>query len=143
MLYPQMNQSRAVLDLNGLWKFRLLEDEADFKPGMVLTEGFEWIAVPASYNDQKEYREYRRFTGFSLYQREFEVPNCYKNERKVLNLRHTVEGSAPSSIMAATQERTTSVSASKKERDSSNRATYSLKARRSLLRGGSVWCRPV
>ena len=86
MLYPQMNKSRAVLDLNGLWKFRLLKDEDEFTPGMVLTDNFEWIAVPASYNDQKEFREYRRYTGFSIYQREFLVPACYKSERMVLRL---------------------------------------------------------
>lgn len=84
MLYPQINQSRAILDLNGLWKFRLLKDEADFIPGMVLKEDFEWLAVPASYNDQKEHREYRRYVGYVLYQKEVVIPECYKQERLVL-----------------------------------------------------------
>lgn len=84
MLYPQMNKSRAVLDLNGLWKFKLLKDEADFTPGKVLTDDFEWIAVPASYNDQKEDRDYRRFTGLSVYQKEVVISKCYKSERMLL-----------------------------------------------------------
>ena len=54
MLYPQSNKSRAIIDLNGLWKFRILKKESDFTPGMILEDDFDWIAVPASYNDQKE-----------------------------------------------------------------------------------------
>ena len=54
MLYPQTNKARNIICLNDLWKFRLLRQESDFTPGMILEDDFEWIAVPASYNDQKE-----------------------------------------------------------------------------------------
>lgn len=84
MLYPQINKARNILDLNGLWKFRLLKNEKDFVPGMILEENFEWIAVPASYNDQKEDPSYRRFAGLSIYQREFTLPALLANERLML-----------------------------------------------------------
>ena len=83
MLYPQTNKVRTVIDLNGLWKFKLLKNEADFVPGEEL-EDFEWIAVPASYNDQKEDPAYRRFAGLSVYQRKVVIPALYKKERLVL-----------------------------------------------------------
>ena len=83
MLYPQSNKVRTVIDLNGLWKFRLLKNEAEFMPGQEL-EDFEWIAVPASYNDQKEDPAYRRFAGLSVYQRKVVIPALYKKERLVL-----------------------------------------------------------
>lgn len=83
MLYPQTNKVRTVIDLNGLWKFKLLKNEAEFVPGKEL-EDFEWIAVPASYNDQKEDPAYRRFAGLSVYQRKVVIPSLYKRERLVL-----------------------------------------------------------
>lgn len=83
MLFPQINKARSIIDLNGLWKFKLLKNEADFVPGEELTD-FEWLSVPASYNDQKEDRAYRRFAGLSLYQRTFVIPKSLGNERLVL-----------------------------------------------------------
>ena len=82
-MYPQINKSRNVLDLNGLWKFKLLENESEFTPGVELTD-FEWLSVPASYNDQKENPAFRRFAGLSCYQRYFEIPNFLKGQRIVL-----------------------------------------------------------
>lgn len=84
MLYPKINRARMVISLDGLWKFRLLKDETEFTPGMVLKEDFEWVAVPASYNDQKEDPAYRRFAGLSLYQRAVTIPAACKKERLML-----------------------------------------------------------
>lgn len=84
MLYPQINRARMIINLDGLWKFRLLKNEKEFIPGMVLKDDFEWIAVPASYNDQKEDPAYRRFAGLSLYQRSVTIPKVYEGERLVL-----------------------------------------------------------
>ena len=84
MLYPQSNKSRAIIDLNGLWKFRILKNESDFTPGMILEDDFDWIAVPASYNDQKEDPAFRRFAGLSVYQRNVTIPELYKTQRLVL-----------------------------------------------------------
>lgn len=84
MLYPQTNKARNVISLDGLWKFRLLKHDSDFTPGMLLTEDFEWLSVPASYNDQKEDPAYRRFAGLSLYQRDITLPVLYANAHVVL-----------------------------------------------------------
>lgn len=84
MLYPQTNKVRNIFSLDGLWKFRLLKEETDFVPGMILNDNFEWIAVPASYNDQKEDPAYRRFAGLSIYQREVTMPALLASERTVL-----------------------------------------------------------
>ena len=84
MLYPQINRARTIIDLNGLWKFRILNNGERFVPGMVLEEDFDWIAVPASYNDQKEKKEYRRFAGFVVYQRTVAIPTMCKTQRLVL-----------------------------------------------------------
>ena len=53
MLYPQENKIRGIIDLNGVWDFALGTTE---KPGdaVTLPEQMEPIAVPASYNDQKD-----------------------------------------------------------------------------------------
>lgn len=83
MLYPQVNEARMLLDLNGLWKFHLLKDNEEFIPGKEL-EDYEWLAVPASYNDQKDNLDYRRFAGLSVYQRNVIIPSLYKKERLVL-----------------------------------------------------------
>ena len=84
MLYPQTNRARNIIPLDGLWKFRLLRQEDSFTPGDILTENFEWLAVPASYNDQKENPAYRRFAGRSVYQREVTLPSLYTGLRAVL-----------------------------------------------------------
>lgn len=84
MLYPQTNKARNIFSLDGLWKFRLLKKETDFVAGMILNDDFEWIAVPASYNDQKEDPAYRRFAGLSVYQREVTMPVLFSSERTVL-----------------------------------------------------------
>lgn len=84
MLYPQTNKARNVININDLWKFRLLKQESDFSPDMILENDFEWIAVPASYNDQKEDPAYRRFAGLSIYQREITLPFLLGKERAVL-----------------------------------------------------------
>ena len=53
MLYPQENKIRGIIDLNGVWDFALGTTE---EPGdaVTLPEQMEPIAVPASYNDQKD-----------------------------------------------------------------------------------------
>lgn len=84
MLYPQTNKVRNVISLDSLWKFKLLKNEAEFTPGMVLEKDFEWLAVPASYNDQKDDPAFRRFAGLSVYQREITIPTILKDERTVL-----------------------------------------------------------
>ncbi|MCF0127505.1 MAG: beta-glucuronidase [Pseudobutyrivibrio sp.] len=83
MLYPKMNNARCVFSLDGLWKFKLLENGETYVPGTVL-EDFEWLSVPASYNDQKEIPGFRRFAGLSVYQREFTMPAMLLHQRQVI-----------------------------------------------------------
>ena len=52
MLYPRSTVTRRVLDLNGMWKFRLDKkgegDAENWKDGIPIAD---WIPVPASFND--------------------------------------------------------------------------------------------
>lgn len=83
MLYPMENQIRMVSDLSGIWEFKL-GDEAepdDVWEGMA---DMELIAVPASYNDQKEERAYREHYGWAYYRRKITVPACWQGQRVML-----------------------------------------------------------
>lgn len=73
MLYPKTNAVRGVLDLSGVWDFRLSEDDP-----------WETIAVPASYNDQKADRRFRSHVGFAWYRTKLTIPFLYKEQRRVL-----------------------------------------------------------
>ncbi len=81
MLYPIMNNSRAILDLSGIWDFKLGEEK--YEEG-VCFENAEPIYVPASYNDQKDTEEYRNHYGWVYYKREFIVPSFFEGKRVVL-----------------------------------------------------------
>ena len=73
MLYPQTNAARTVLDLSGIWDFRL--DERD---------PWQPIAVPASYNDQKADRRFRSHVGFAWYRTNLTVPSVLAGQRLTL-----------------------------------------------------------
>ena len=73
MLYPQSNASRAVIDLGGIWDFKL-------KDGAPCQR----IAVPASYNDQNPDPEYRNYAGVSYYKTQITVPAVFADRRVVL-----------------------------------------------------------
>ena len=51
---------------------------------MTLPEQMEPIAVPASYNDQKDDIAYRNHYGYAYYRRNITVPSYYKGQRLVL-----------------------------------------------------------
>ena len=51
MLYPRENRVRGVIDLGGVWNFKL-GDEKEPGDSFVMGEDTELMAVPASYNDQ-------------------------------------------------------------------------------------------
>ena len=73
MLYPQSNASRAVLDLSGLWSFRLRE-----------TDPWRNIAVPASYNDQVPDPDFRNHAGLVWYRTKVTLPSCFAGRRVLL-----------------------------------------------------------
>ena len=85
MLYPRENNARAVIDLAGIWNFKLGDDT---EPGEIcaMPDGAEPIAVPASYNDQKDVPEYRNHYGFAYYERKVNIPRFYDGQRLVLRL---------------------------------------------------------
>ena len=82
MLYPKMNRSRMVFDLGGVWDFQTAG--ADQWP-------HEWaqgplpepmtMAVPASYNDQKDDVNLRAHYGWAVYQRTFDIPEQVIGQR--------------------------------------------------------------
>ncbi|MGN0165966.1 MAG: glycoside hydrolase family 2 TIM barrel-domain containing protein [Lachnospiraceae bacterium] len=84
-MYPQENKSRAVLSLDGIWKFRLNKGEAEKEQWEKhsLTE-YENLYVPASYNDQREDAEFRLHCGTAYYEKEFAVPTFFAGQRLVL-----------------------------------------------------------
>ena len=89
MLYPKENAARLRLSLDGVWRFRLgtevpREDAApQFDPAVPLPEG-EPIAVPGSYNDQKESPAYRDNYGYAYYQRTITLPAFCAGQRVML-----------------------------------------------------------
>lgn len=74
MLYPILTESRLVLDLCGVWDFRLLSDaEAEsLDPGKKIADAIP-MAVPSAYNDLYEGRAFREHMGKMVYQRAFGI----------------------------------------------------------------------
>ncbi|MCD7955502.1 MAG: beta galactosidase jelly roll domain-containing protein [Lachnospiraceae bacterium] len=85
MLYPQLNESRMRVELDGIWDFQTAgadsyEKELVKKP---LVQPMT-MAVPASYNDQKDDVNLRSHYGWVVYQKTFTVPRMMSDERIVL-----------------------------------------------------------
>ncbi len=85
MLYPIFTNSRSILDLNGIWNFKL-------DSGNGFTE--KWyehqltntmcMAVPASYNDLGTTKDLHDHIGWVWYERNFTVPDILFSQRIVL-----------------------------------------------------------
>lgn len=85
MLYPVMTDSRMVMDLSGIWNFKLdnghgMEEEWYKKP---LADPMT-MPVPASYNDLKEGVDFRDHCGWVFYQRTFSLPAYVLKEQRVV-----------------------------------------------------------
>ncbi len=79
MLYPQQNDKRDVLDLSGLWDFRLDPQELGERDKWFNDAlGFRTIAVPASWNEQ--FQDTRDYLGKAWYKREFYVPQGWVDQ---------------------------------------------------------------
>ncbi|HVB20733.1 MAG TPA: beta-glucuronidase [Ktedonobacteraceae bacterium] len=85
MVYPIMTTSRELIDVNGIWNFKL-----DHGTGFA-EEWFEHplqqtipMPVPASYNDLYEGEEFRNHIGWAWYEREIVVPDHFFTQRIVL-----------------------------------------------------------
>ncbi|MCD7817493.1 MAG: beta-glucuronidase [Lachnospiraceae bacterium] len=85
MLYPRLNEVRVRIDLNGVWNFQTAGPESYEESWMKepLAQPLT-MAVPASYNDQKDDVNLRSHYGWAVYQRTFSVPRQLKGERIVL-----------------------------------------------------------
>lgn len=85
MLYPRESAARGIFDLSGIWDFALGDDTA---PGETcsMPDRTEPIAVPASYNDQKDVPEYRDHYGFAYYRRRVLLPGFVAGQRLVLRI---------------------------------------------------------
>ena len=82
MLSVRQNESRMAIELGGVWNFKLDQETSAARAPMpgLLRDG-EPVAVPASYNDQKDVMEYRDHYGWAYYQRTLTVPALLKGQR--------------------------------------------------------------
>lgn len=85
MLYPINTETRGVMDLSGIWNFKL-DDGEGFKEKWYESKLTDTInmAVPASYNDIGVTKEIRNHVGWVWYERECIVPHYLQEERIVL-----------------------------------------------------------
>lgn len=87
MLYPVQTESRGLMDLSGVWDFKLdngngFEEkwyERPLKDPMTM-------AVPASYNDLKDGVDFRDHYGWVFYQRKLTIPSYMRSQRLVLRM---------------------------------------------------------
>lgn len=85
MLYPILTDTRTVLDLNGIWTFKLdhgtgFDQHWESSPLPSQTR----MAVPSSYNDIGVVQEIRQHIGRVWYERDFVIPAVLSEERIVL-----------------------------------------------------------
>lgn len=85
MLYPEMNESRLLLDLGGIWSFQTSQHDSWTQEWTLgpLPNSIN-IAVPASYNDQKDDINLRNHYGWCVYQRTFTLPRFMTGSRIVI-----------------------------------------------------------
>ncbi len=85
MLYPIMTTSRELIDLNGVWNFKL-DSGTGFAEKWYQRplQGVIPMPVPASYNDLYEGVEFRDHIGWVWYEREIVVPDHFFTQRMVL-----------------------------------------------------------
>lgn len=91
MLYPRSNEVRSVIDLSGIWEFCLGDQNGPGEICETFSQG-ELIAVPASYNDQKDDPAYRGHYGWAYYRRKVTVPSCWKGQRVLLRFDAVTHG---------------------------------------------------
>lgn len=87
MLYPILTESRGLIDLSGIWNFRLDDgrgfDEKWYERPL---EHAMTMAVPASYNDLKEGEAFRDHYGWAFYQRTISIPFYMTGQRILLRM---------------------------------------------------------
>lgn len=81
MLYPQSNKFRSTTSLNGIWNYKLVED--DYIPLNKAEKTFP-MAVPASINDIVTDKRIAEYAGKVLFETEFSLP---QEKDKIYRLR--------------------------------------------------------
>jgi len=85
MLYPIVTETRSIIDLCGIWNFKLDSgngfQEEWFNSSLKDTIS---MSVPASFNDIGVTAEIRNHVGWVWYERDFTMPNLLSSERIVL-----------------------------------------------------------
>ena len=71
MLYPQLNKCRELFSLNGIWKYKTIDE--DFVPYLPIDE-YMLMAVPASVNDIVTDSAIRDYVGKFLFETDFSFP---------------------------------------------------------------------
>ncbi|MGL5123146.1 MAG: beta-glucuronidase [Fusobacteriaceae bacterium] len=87
MLYPILTKTRNLIDLSGIWKFKLDDGKGleNKWQNNKLCGKIHNLPVPSSFNDLIEDIEVREHVGWVWYEKEFEIPNfLFKDERIVL-----------------------------------------------------------
>lgn len=85
MLFPINTATRSVIDLSGVWEFKL-DNGAGFEEQWYRTRLTDTIpmAVPASYNDIGVKQEIHSHVGWVWYEKEISIPTVLQSERIVL-----------------------------------------------------------
>lgn len=87
MLYPVITQSRGLMDLSGIWNFKLDDGNGfDAKWYEAPLADAMTMAVPSSYNDLKEGEDFREHYGWVFYQRSLSVPSYMRSQRVMLRM---------------------------------------------------------
>ena len=84
MLYPKNTSSRTVINLDGMWEFKLGSGTKEFEENIaksLITDGRP-MPVPSSYNDI--YEDIKDYFGWVYYQRKFQVSDALKGKDLVL-----------------------------------------------------------
>ena len=74
MLFPQLNKSRLLIKLDGIWDFALGSENFDESMCLAALKNARRIYVPASYNDQKADASLCDHYGWVYYQLQFAFP---------------------------------------------------------------------
>ena len=80
-MYPQNNEVRCVISLDGLWDFKLLETPYNESDVTATLEDALIMPIPASYNDLYMDRKIRNHAGDVVYQRKLSVPKQITDQK--------------------------------------------------------------
>ena len=86
MLYPIVTESRNLVDLSGIWKFKI-DDGRGFSERWqeIGLKGKTYnLPVPASYNELVTDIEEREHVGYIWYEKEFYIPTSLLNEDRIV-----------------------------------------------------------